>query len=128
MVVQLTLSVLNKMAYILQTHSEVFLFAENMGILIEISQKFVPEGPVGNYWCIGSGNGLSPARCQAIAWTNDNQLFGQICVVTGFLLARNWFSRRHLQIDGLVQEKEETPLLAHCSYVFRALTNRNDVP
>ena len=36
------------MAYILQTHSEVFLFAENMGILIEISQKFVPEGPVGN--------------------------------------------------------------------------------
>ena len=44
------------------------------------------------------------------------------------LMNRNWFSRRHLQIDWLVQEKDETPLLAHWSYVFLALTNQNIVP
>ena len=37
---------------------------------LTISLKFVPKGPVNNI-PVGSDNGLTPARRQAIIWTND---------------------------------------------------------
>ena len=57
---------------------------ENVWIPIEISLKFVPKGSINNnpaknicqsshkkMAIIGSDNGLSPGRRQAIIWTND---------------------------------------------------------
>ena len=42
-------------------------------ILIKISLKFVPKGPVNNVLdSIGSYNGLTPTRRQGIIWTNDD--------------------------------------------------------
>ena len=49
----------------------VIFLNENWCILIQMSLKFVPKGSVDNKPAFGSGNGLSPVRCQAIAWTND---------------------------------------------------------
>ena len=43
---------------------------ENVSISIEISLKFVPQGPI-NITSIGSDNGLAPTRRQVIIWTND---------------------------------------------------------
>ena len=42
---------------------------ENTLILIKISLKFVPKGPINWYSSIGSDNGLAPTRRQAIIWT-----------------------------------------------------------
>ena len=39
-------------------------------ILIEISLKFVPKGPIDWQPSIGLDNGLAPNRWQAIIWTN----------------------------------------------------------
>ena len=47
------------------------LLNSNVIILIEISQKFVPQGPIINIIIIGLDNGLAPNRRQAIIWTND---------------------------------------------------------
>ena len=44
---------------------------ENVSISIKISLKFVPKGPINNYYGIGSDNGLAPFRRQAVIWTND---------------------------------------------------------
>ena len=52
------------------TFSNAFL-NENVWILITISLKFVPKGPINNIPAIGSENGLAPVRQQAIIWTND---------------------------------------------------------
>ena len=40
---------------------------ENVNILIKILLKLFQL----QYYSIGSDNGLAPARCQAIVWTND---------------------------------------------------------
>ena len=52
------------------------LFNENAWILIEISLKLVPKGPINNTpgSSIGSDNGLAPTRRQAIIWTNDGKV------------------------------------------------------
>ena len=56
----------DKMAVILQmTFSNAF-FNENAWMLIKISLKFVPKGPIS----IGSNNGLAMTRRQAIIWIN----------------------------------------------------------
>ena len=39
---------------------------------MKISLKFVPKSPINNIPVLGSDNGLAPARCQAIVWTNDD--------------------------------------------------------
>ena len=44
---------------------------EKFGILINISQKFIPKGQINN---TGSDNGLAPNRQQAIFWTNADPL------------------------------------------------------
>ena len=44
---------------------------ENVRILIEISLKFVPKGPINKNFSIGSDNGLAQNRWQAIILTND---------------------------------------------------------
>ena len=44
---------------------------ENIQILIKISLRFVPMGPINNIQIIGSDVGLAPVRQQAIIWTND---------------------------------------------------------
>ena len=46
---------------------------ENFLIVIKISLKFVPKGPINNIPTIGSDNCLAPARLQAIIWTNDDE-------------------------------------------------------
>ena len=46
---------------------------ENFYILIQISLKFVPKGPIHKH-CIGSDNGLAPNRRQAIIWTNAHRI------------------------------------------------------
>ena len=46
------------MANISQTFSNAFLFNENVQILIKISLKFVPKGPINNI----------PAMVQIMAW------------------------------------------------------------
>ena len=56
-------------ANFLTTFSNAF-FNENIKILIEISLKFVPQGPINNIPGIGSDTGLVPARRQATIWTN----------------------------------------------------------
>ena len=38
---------------------------------INISQKFVPEGPINKFSTIGSDNDLVGSRQQAIVWSND---------------------------------------------------------
>ena len=40
--------------------------------MIDISLKFVPQGPFNNIPASGSDNGLAPSRRQAIIWTNDD--------------------------------------------------------
>ena len=51
------------------TFKRIFL-NENIRISIKISLKFVPKGLIKQYSSIGSDNGLSPGRRQAIIWTN----------------------------------------------------------
>ena len=43
---------------------------EKFHILIEISLKIVPKGPIDNKSSNGLDNGLVPNRRQAIIWTN----------------------------------------------------------
>ena len=52
-----------------QWHVQVHFMNEKFWILISISLKFVPKGPIDS---IGSGDGLAPSRQQAIIWTNDD--------------------------------------------------------
>ena len=39
--------------------------------LVQMSLKFVPNGPIDNYVSIVLGKGLVPNRRQAITWTSD---------------------------------------------------------
>ena len=47
-------------------------FNENVRISIKISLKFVPKGPINNNPALGSDNGLTLSRRQAIIWINDD--------------------------------------------------------
>ena len=52
------------------------IFLWKVLILIKISLKFIPKGPINNIPAliiiIGSDNGSSPERRQAFIWTNDD--------------------------------------------------------
>ena len=57
---------------------------EKFCILIQISLKFVPTGPINNKSVIiGSGNGLAPNRRQAITWTNAGPIQWYIYAALG---------------------------------------------
>ena len=56
---------------------------EKFCILIKISLKCVPKGPINNKPSIGLDNGLAPNRRQAIIWTNDNPIHWRICAAQG---------------------------------------------
>ena len=73
------------MASILQTTILKSIFTnEKFFILIQISLKFDPEGPVDNKAGLtGSGNGLSPVWRQAITWTNADPVHWRIYVALG---------------------------------------------
>ena len=43
-----------------------------------MSLRFVPKGPVDNFFSIGSGNGLAQNKWQAIIWTNDGLFYWHI--------------------------------------------------
>ena len=71
---------------------------------------------------VHSGNGLSPVRCQAITWTNDDLLTIELCEQTPVkfeLKYKHFHSRKYiwkccLQNDGhLVQGLTHPPLVAH---------------
>ena len=56
-------------------------FNENVLILIKISLKFIPKGPINNIPAfIGSDNGMVPTRRQAIIWTNDGYTTDQYVI------------------------------------------------
>ena len=54
---------------------------EQFCVLIKISLKFVPKGPIDNNTARGLENGLAPNRRQAIIWTNADPI--------------HWRTRRH---------------------------------
>ena len=56
---------------------------EKFYILIKISLKFVPEGPIDNDTAFGLDNGLAPNRWQAIIWTNADPIYWRICGALG---------------------------------------------
>ena len=56
---------------------------EKFCILIKISLKFVPKGPIDNKHSIGLDNGLVPIRRQAIILTNANLIHWCIYVALG---------------------------------------------
>ena len=47
-------------------------------ILIQISRKLVPKGPIDNKWAPGSSDNLAPNRQQAISWTNADLVHWRI--------------------------------------------------
>ena len=51
---------------------------ENIWILIKISLKFVPKGPINNIPALFQINSLAPIRQQAIIWTNDGLVYWHI--------------------------------------------------
>ena len=53
---------------------------EKFWILIKISLKFVPRGPIDKYHKIGLDNGLAPNRRQVIIWNNADPIHWRICV------------------------------------------------
>ena len=62
----------------------------NCCIFIQISQKFVPMGPIKvilnpnyQYGSIGSDNGLAANSQHVIIWTNDDLMYWSICVSVG---------------------------------------------
>ena len=69
-------------------------FYESWCILIEISLKFLPKGPINN--SIGSDNGLVLNRSQAIIWTKDGLVY-HIEAKTKWPL----FRRRHFETHFL---------------------------
>ena len=54
---------------------------ENLYILLKISLKFVPKGPINN--SIASDNGLTPIRRQAIIWTNADPALWRMYAALG---------------------------------------------
>ena len=56
------------------TQSNVFFLNENVKISLKISLKLVPKGLINNHSIIGSDNGVSPTRYQAIIWTSDGYI------------------------------------------------------
>ena len=56
---------------------------ERFCILIQISLKFVPKGPIDKKVSVGSGNGLAPTRRQAITWTNTEPFHWRIYAALG---------------------------------------------
>ena len=61
--------------------SECISLNEKFCILIKISLKFVPNGPIGP--SIGLDNGLAPKRRQAIIWTNADPTHWRIYAALG---------------------------------------------
>ena len=59
-------------------------FNENVWILINISLRFIPQGPVNNIPRFGSDNGLAQTRRQTIIWTNDDIGYRRIYASLGF--------------------------------------------
>ena len=51
---------------------------EKFCILIKISLKFVPKGPINNNPSIGLDNVLAPNRRQTIIWTNADPIHWRI--------------------------------------------------
>ena len=51
---------------------------EKFCILIKISLRFVPKGPIDNNPAFGLDNGLAPTRRQAIIWTNVEPIYWHI--------------------------------------------------
>ena len=58
-------------------------FLEKFCILIKISLKFVPNGPIDNYLALVLENGLAPNMRQAIIWTNADQSHWRIYATLG---------------------------------------------
>ena len=56
---------------------------EKFCIMIKISLKFVPKGPVGNNLSNGLDNGLAPNMRQAIIWTNADPVHWRIYAARG---------------------------------------------
>ena len=70
----------DKMAAISQTIFS-YVFSWKFYILIKISLKFIPKGPVDNIPAlVQTINGLAPNRRQAIIWTNANLIHWRIYV------------------------------------------------
>ena len=53
---------------------------EKFCILIKISLKFVPKGPIDNNPVLVQNNGLAPKRRQAIIWTNAHPIHWRVYV------------------------------------------------
>ena len=72
----------DKMASFLQT---IFwdAFSWMKSILVKISMKFVPKGPIDNKPSTGSDNGLVPNRRQAVIWTNADLIRWRIYAALG---------------------------------------------
>ena len=71
-------------------------FNKNVWILIEISVKFVPNGPINNIPALAD-HGLVPSRWQAIIWTNDGKF------IEAYMYQSASMSQ-HLQCHKITQE------------------------
>ena len=56
---------------------------EKFCILIKISLKFVPKGPIHNNPAFGLDNGMAPNRHQAFIWTNADPVHWRIYEALG---------------------------------------------
>ena len=67
---------------------------EKFCILIKISLRFTPKGPIDNKPSIGLDNGLAPNRRQAIIWTNADLIDWRIYMALGAdeLKAEAWMN------------------------------------
>ena len=64
-------------------HFQMHFFNENVWILIKISLKFVPKGPINNIPTSVQVR-AAPNRRQAIIWTNDDLIYWHIYASLGF--------------------------------------------
>ena len=52
-------------------------------------------------YCIGSGNGFTPNRCQTFIWTNDDPVHWHIYVPPGFNVLTHWGRVMHICVGNL---------------------------
>ena len=92
---------LDKIAPISQTtFSNVFSWIKSVVcILIKVSLKFVPKGPIDHIPALVLDNGLAPNRWQAIIWTNTDSTRWHVYAA----LAEDELKSKNSDVQGMVQ-------------------------
>ena len=80
--------------------SKCIFLTENLQILIQISLRFIPKGPIN----MGdSGNGLAPNWFQAITWSyNIQALWRHMASIPQWVIRATNFIFAHLQFTGRI--------------------------